>query len=106
MLANDLAPPWGATKRILFRFGFAYLALYTLPILLSLPLVFSPWAAHIIQPYADLREAVVSWVGQHLFHATITIAPTGSGDTTYNRVVAQYHRTVSCPGAGAGPYAA
>jgi hypothetical protein len=86
MPANDPAPPWGATKRILFRFGFAYLALYTLPILLSLPLVFLPWAANIIQPYTHLREAVVSWVGQHVFQATITIVPTGSGDTTYNYV--------------------
>src|SRR5262245_47857479 len=34
MPANVLTPPWSITRRILFRFGFTYLALYTLPMLL------------------------------------------------------------------------
>jgi hypothetical protein len=86
MPANDLAPRWGLTKRILFRFAFAYLALYLLPILLSLPLLFYPRGASIVQPYADLWDTVVPWVGQQVFHTEITTRPTGSGDKAYNYV--------------------
>jgi hypothetical protein len=86
MPTDVLAPRWGLTKRILFRFGFAYLALYLLPVLLSLPLIFYPQGATILQPYADLWHAVVPGVGQHVFQTTITVLPNGSGDTTYNYV--------------------
>lgn len=86
MPVNDSAPPWGAAKRILFRFGFAYLTLFTLPILLSLPVIFWPWAAHLVQPYANLWHEIVPWVGQHVFQTEVRFAITGSGDMTYNYV--------------------
>ena len=74
---------WNAAQRIAFRFSFAYLILYNFPF----PLDAIPWLGPILtQPYTDLWNAVVPWVGKHLFHATITVRPNGSGDTTYNYV--------------------
>jgi hypothetical protein len=43
-----------------------------------------PGAEIAVQPYVSLSNAVVPWVGNHLFHVTITVLPNGSGDTTFN----------------------
>jgi hypothetical protein len=67
-------PRWSLARRVLFRFVFAYLVLYQLPFPLPLP-----W-------YGELWNAIVPWVGKHLFRVDITVRPNGSGDTTYNYV--------------------
>jgi hypothetical protein len=57
---------------------------------LTLPLVFLVFsesiAEKVIQPYEDFWNALVPWVGQHVFGVEITVRPNGSGDTTYNYV--------------------
>lgn len=74
---------WSPVRRIVFRFVFSYLVLYNLPF----PLDAIPWLGPILtQPYIDLWNALVPWVGKHLFHVNITVRPNGSGDTTYNYV--------------------
>jgi len=74
---------WSPVRRIVFRFVFSYLVLYNFPF----PLDTIPWLGAILtQPYKDLWNALVPWVGRHLFHVNITVRPNGSGDTTYNYV--------------------
>jgi hypothetical protein len=75
-------PEWGPVKRVLFRFLFAYLVLYIFPF----PLDVIPYVGMVTQPYQDLWNAIVPWVGEHVFHVAITVQPNGSGDTTYNYV--------------------
>ena len=84
--AAQAAPDWGPVKRILFRFAFAYLLLYSLPFPLDFLLAVIPKGEVVLQPYTDLWNAIVPWVGKLLFHVKITVQPNGSGDTTYNYV--------------------
>jgi hypothetical protein len=86
MGTNDLPAPWGPAKRVLFRFLFAYLVLYILPFPLDLTPYDEAAVGKIVQPYRDLWDALVPWVGQHVFGVEITVRPNGSGDTTYNYV--------------------
>ncbi|HEX9940752.1 MAG TPA: hypothetical protein VGG03_01950 [Thermoanaerobaculia bacterium] len=76
------APAWGAAKRLLFRFVFAYLVLYIFPF----PLSVIPGVGIVLQPYEKLWNWLVPWVGKHVFRVDITVLPNGSGDTTYNWV--------------------
>jgi hypothetical protein len=73
---------WCPARRLLFRFTFAYLVLYILPF----PLGIAGGAASLVRPYTDLWNALVPWVGRHVFQVAITVLPNGSGDTTYNYV--------------------
>jgi hypothetical protein len=67
---------------MLFRFAFVYLVVYILPF----PLSYGPFVVRVAQPYTEAWNAVVPWVGEHIFGVTITVRPNGSGDTTYNYV--------------------
>ena len=81
---KNTSPSWSPVKRVLFRFAFSYLVLYTLPF----PLHRIPWAGPIItQPYQDLWHRLVPWAGKHLLGISITIRRGGSGDTIYNYVL-------------------
>jgi hypothetical protein len=85
------APDWGLARRVLFRFAFAYLIIYNFPFPLQHILRYAtwndtPWGAKILEPYSDLWNKVVPWVGQQVFGVEITVRPNGSGDTTYNYV--------------------
>jgi hypothetical protein len=83
MELSQTTPKWRSLQRIFFRFAFSYLVLYNFPF----PLDVIPVLGEVIaKPYIDLWNAVVPWVGKHLFHVTITVRPNGSGDTTYNYV--------------------
>jgi hypothetical protein len=74
---------WSPAKRILFRFLCSYFVLYLAPF----PLDAIPGLGEIVAPpYASLWNAIVTWVGKHLFGIAITVLPNGSGDTTYNYV--------------------
>jgi hypothetical protein len=76
-------PHWGLLKRILFRFVFVYLVLYTFPF----PLGVIPVHGQILeQPYTDLWDKAVPWVGERVFGVEVLHRPLGSGDTTYNYV--------------------
>jgi hypothetical protein len=76
------APRWNAATRILFRFTFAYLLLYNFPF----PLSYVPYLDVTAVWTQNLWNALVPWVGTHLFHADTSTLPNGSGDTTYNYV--------------------
>ena len=73
--------PWRPARRIAFRFAFAYLVAYCFPVPEGLAGL--PW-----NPVEDGWHALVPWVGARLLHiaAPISVAPTGSGDTTYSFV--------------------
>jgi hypothetical protein len=87
------APEWGLGKKILFRFAFVYLVLYSFPF----PLDYVPlaWIGKLFVWYSGLWESAIRWVGPHLFHVSITATPNGSGDTTYNYVEVFCHLVVS-----------
>jgi hypothetical protein len=77
-----VTPAWSLPRRLLFRFTFVYFVLYLFPF----PLDIIPYVGVIGQWYQSLWNAIVPWVGKHLFHVDITVRPNGSGDTTYNYV--------------------
>ncbi|HEX4965672.1 MAG TPA: hypothetical protein VF173_32980 [Thermoanaerobaculia bacterium] len=80
---RNTSPSWSPAKRILFRFAFSYLVLYSLPF----PLHRIPWAGPIItQPYQDLWNWLVPRAGKHLLGINVTIQRGGGGDTTYTYV--------------------
>ena len=64
------------------RFVFAYFVLYIFPF----PVTAIPGLQIVSTTYFSLWNAVVPWVGEHLFHIAITVLPNGSGDTTFNYV--------------------
>jgi uncharacterized membrane protein YphA (DoxX/SURF4 family) len=83
--AEDLrpAPVWSPVKRLLFRFAFCYLVLYSFPF----PLYYIPYVGMVAYWYNNLLvDKLVPWVGQQVFGVAITVQPNGSGDTTYNYV--------------------
>jgi len=59
--AQDDVTTWSPLRRVVFRFVFVYLILYNLPF----PL-----------------DALTIWVGRHVFHQTVEITFSGSGDTS------------------------
>jgi hypothetical protein len=75
-------PAWSLLKKILFRWTCSYFFLYIFPF----PLDAFPYVARITKPYGSLWNALVPWVGKHVFNVAITILPNGSGDTTWNYV--------------------
>jgi hypothetical protein len=79
---STVEPAWGLGRRVFFRFTFVYFFLFIFPF----PLSFIPYVGAALQPYQDLWDHLVPWVGKHLFHVDITVQPNGSGDTTYNYV--------------------
>jgi uncharacterized membrane protein YphA (DoxX/SURF4 family) len=76
------APVWSPMKRLLFRFAFCYLVLYSFPF----PLYYIPYVGMIGMWTFQMWNKLVPWVGQQVFGVTITVFPNGSGDTTFNYV--------------------
>lgn len=83
-LAPSAPPDWSLARRVLFRLGFAYLFLYSLPS----PVDSIPGLEFLTEAIDTVWHAVVPWVGKHVLGLAedITIFPNGSGDTTYNYV--------------------
>lgn len=75
-------PSPGFVKRFLVRFTFAYLVLYSLPILLG----FIPFQESVDKVYRNLAIGPVSWVAKTVFQLDVVVQKTGSGDTTYDYV--------------------
>ncbi|HEX5718555.1 MAG TPA: hypothetical protein VF179_20505 [Thermoanaerobaculia bacterium] len=75
-------PVWSPVKRLLFRFIFVYLVLYSFPF----PLYYIPYVGMGLGWYFNLMNKLTLWAGQQVFGVTITVFPNGSGDTTYNYV--------------------
>ncbi len=82
MVGATQDPAWGPVKRLLFRLAFAYLLLYNLPF----PLYSIPYVGVVADPYAELWNKLVPWVGKQAFGLDINVVPNGSGDTTFNYV--------------------
>ena len=76
------SPVWSPVKRLLFRFVFSYLVLYSFPF----PLYYIPYVGMGLGWYFNLMNKLTLWAGQQIFGVTITVQPNGSGDTTYNYV--------------------
>jgi hypothetical protein len=79
-----VTPQWGLAKRVLFRFASVYFLLYLFPFPFDVFPI--PYLGILFAPYQKLWDALVPWVGRHLFSVAITVHPNGSGDTTYNYV--------------------
>jgi hypothetical protein len=74
---------WGLLKRLSFRFAFVYLALFMLPFVLIFPgHFFSGWPTVFWQPYAKGSQAVVTWVGAHVFQVELASRFGARGDIT------------------------
>lgn len=84
---------WHLAKRIAFRFAFAYLVLYNLP----LPLGVLPLTQGLALKYQQIWYAVVPWVGEHILHLSsdVSTATTGSGDKMYDWILALCHLTLA-----------
>jgi len=81
------APPsWSLAQRILFRFVFAYLTLYNVPLAGNL----IPGMRFLANAYNRLWHFIAPWVAIHIFHlsgpATVYPAANGSGDTTLDYI--------------------
>src|SRR4026207_121189 len=81
---EDLRPVrvWSPVKRVLFRFAFCYLVLYSFPF----PLEYIPYVGMVGMWTFQMWNRLVPWVGKQVFGLTITVFPNGSGDTTFNYV--------------------
>ncbi len=71
---------WTPGVRVLFRFVFVYVVLYTIPPPVGFLLQWSDYLS------ALLWNPIVTWAGQHIFDKDITVLPNGSTDTTWNYV--------------------
>jgi hypothetical protein len=83
---DTLPNVWSRSRRVGFRFAFAYLLLYNFPF----PLGAVPFTDTIKEWYDKLWHLVVPWFAAHVLHLAkpITIFSNGSGDTTYDYVLA------------------
>ncbi len=81
---QETAAGWGPVKRVLFRFVCAYFVLYSFPF----PLEYIPYSDVVVGSYYDFWHTLVPWVGKHVFGVDITVFTNGSGDTTYDYVLA------------------
>ena len=89
--ANALQPYWRPSTRIIFRFVFCYLALYSL---YALSFIWQILKYALTGRFTDTSydlfwHHVIPWVGTHVLHLAtpITIFTNGSGDTTYDQVL-------------------
>jgi uncharacterized membrane protein YphA (DoxX/SURF4 family) len=80
-------PCWSLLKKIGFRFVFAYLVLF---ILTAQEIESIPGVASVVEKYHGVWHMLVPWVGKHVLRLgyDMSIAPSGSGDRTYDWVLA------------------
>jgi len=71
---------WSPGVKVLFRFVFVYVVLYTIPPPMGLLFQWNEYISVL------LWNPIVTWVGHHIFDKDITVLPNGSGDTTWNYV--------------------
>lgn len=74
------SPAWGPVKKLLFRFAFVYLVLYSF----LFPLYYIPYAGMATMWYFRMWSALVPWVGKHVFNVIITVR--GGWDSAYGYV--------------------
>lgn len=84
---ENINPPsgWHAAARVAFRFAFAYLVLYILPF----PLGSVPYTEALAEPYTELWNRIIPWVGRSVLGLSyeIGVVFNGSGDRTYDYVL-------------------
>jgi hypothetical protein len=93
---QDVPEAWRPARRTLFRFVFSYLLLYILPF----PLGYIPFVDRIAQAYDGLWHSLVPWVGQQLFQVEVLVERTGSGDMTYDYLLAFCHLVLATVATG------
>jgi hypothetical protein len=81
---SNVPVEWGLARRIAFRFVCSYFFLYIFPF----PLDYIPYVGVAAGWYQNLWHALVPWVGKRVFGVDITVFTNGSGDTTYDYVLA------------------
>jgi uncharacterized membrane protein YphA (DoxX/SURF4 family) len=77
--------PWGAARKVAFRFAFSYLALYLCPF--SAPVWFV-WQIRWSPGYETLWHKIVPWFAAHILHLSypVTVFVSTGSDTTYDYV--------------------
>jgi hypothetical protein len=85
MGSADLPPKWSIATRVLFRFVFMYLAVYNLVALQNFINII-PKGSDVSTFLVKMWDAVLPWVGEHVFGKEIAYKMTGSGDTLYDYV--------------------
>lgn len=89
---DESSGPWHPLTRIVFRFFAAYFALYVVLTQMLFGLLFVPtpeWlSTRLFKGYqrflTDPAQHAVIWIGNRVFHTSIQVVPTGSGDTMFN----------------------
>ena len=84
---------WSLARRVGFRFAFAYLILYNLP----LPIGALPWTESLQPAYDSIWHPLVAWVGRHILSLQSEVATrdTGSGDRTYDWILVLCYLTLA-----------
>src|SRR5262245_54917227 len=83
-LTKTEAARWSLARRIAFRFLFAYLILFGVPMVLGLS-----WEPAVLnRAFSRLEQSVLPWVGRHILrlHGDFPVQPTGSGDRTVDYI--------------------
>lgn len=88
---DETSGPWHPVTRVLFRFFAAYFTLYIVFTQMFFGLLIIPtpeWlSTRLFKGYQrfliDPVQHAVIWTGNRVFHTSIQIVPTGSGDTMY-----------------------
>ncbi len=75
-------PTWSPARKLAFRFVFAYLVLFNVP----LPLSAVPGLGALAELVDSVWTAFVPWFGEKALGLEINVLPSGSGDTTFNWV--------------------
>jgi hypothetical protein len=79
----SLRPEWRLATRVAFRFFCLYFLLTGLPFPLdALPVI----GEKVDASCGKFWDAVVTAVGAHVLHTTVSLVPTGSGDRLYNYI--------------------
>lgn len=87
-------PPWRLPTRVMFRFFALYFFMYVLTTQMLFGLLFIPTPGAVStflskglqRFFLGPIEQVVVWTGAHIFHTTVTLGPSGSGDRMLNWV--------------------
>jgi hypothetical protein len=93
---SHLSGQWSLGKRTAFRFVFLYFVLYNFPF----PIGWIPGTDGLYQTYSSMLHTVIPWIGKHFLNLNkpITVFTNGSGDTTYDYVLALCFLTLAVSG--------
>ena len=92
-MANQTTAAWSGPKKVLFRFCFFFFTLFVF----FDPNGFFPFADEAYEIYIQPFHTFIIWAGKHILHLSypITAFTNGSGDTTYDYMIALMVLTLS-----------